>query len=174
MAKQILEAIKASTSDIVFFCEHDVLYHPSHFDFNPTKKDVYYYNTNVWRVRSSDGHALWCDDLQQLSGLCGYRETLIKHFEERVRRIEKDGYSTAMGFEPGTHNRHERIDDLKAENYQSKCPNIDIRHDNNLTPSRWSKDQFRNERYTQGWKEAETVSPWNWQPGQFMEFLKRL
>jgi hypothetical protein len=151
-----------------------VLYHPSHFDFTPPKKDVYYYNTNVWRVRSSDGHALYCDGLQQLSGLCGYRETLIKHYQERVRRIETEGYTTAMGFEPGTHGRPERIDDLKAESYVSTYPNVDIRHEQNLTPSRWNKDQFRNERYTQGWKEADTVSPWNWEPGKFMEFLKSM
>ncbi len=172
MAKQILSALSASTAEIIYFCEHDVLYHPSHFAFTPTQRDRYYYNTNVWRVRSSDGHALYCDGLQQLSGLCGYRETLIKHFQERVRRIETEGYTTAMGFEPGTHGRPERIDDLKAESYVSAYPNVDIRHENNLTPSRWSKDQFRNERYTQGWKEADTVPPWNWQKGQFMEFLK--
>lgn len=160
MAKQILAALERSTAKYVFFCEHDVIYHPSHFDHTPTRDDTYYYNTNVWRVRLSDGHALWCDDLQQLSGLSANRETLIKHFKERVRRIEQDGYTTAMGFEPGTHNRDERIDDLKAENYLSKYPNIDIRHDGNLTPSRWNKDQFRNDRYTKGWTEADEVPGW--------------
>lgn len=174
MARQILSALQASDAEIVYFCEHDVLYHPSHFDFTPSSKDVYYYNTNVWRVRSSDGHALYCDNLQQLSGLCGYRETLIKHYQERVRRIETEGYTTAMGFEPGTHGRPERIDDLKAESYFAKYPNIDIRHDSNLTPSRWDKDQFRNEKYTKGWKEADTVLPWFWEPGKFMDYLKSL
>lgn len=174
MARQILSALMASDAEIVFFCEHDVLYHPSHFEFTPPKKDVYYYNTNVWRVRYSDGHSLYCDNLQQLSGLCGYRETLIKHFQERVRRIETEGYTTAMGFEPGTHGRPERIDDLKAESYFAKFPNIDIRHDQNLTPSRWAKDQFRNEKYTKGWTEADTVFPWNWEPGMFPEYLKSL
>jgi glycosyltransferase involved in cell wall biosynthesis len=163
MAKQILAALEACEADIVYFCEHDVLYDPSHFDFTPLQKDIYYYNTNVWRVRISDGHALYTDNLQQLSGLVAYRDTLITHYKKRIIMLEgaliiKDpvdfnSYVRAMGFEPGTHNRSERIDDLKAESFQSKSPNLDLRHDKNLTPSRWNPDQFRNKKYTQGWKE---------------------
>ncbi len=46
--KQILTGLQASTADYVFFCEHDVLYHPSHFDFTPSNDTISYYNTNVW------------------------------------------------------------------------------------------------------------------------------
>lgn len=156
MAKQILAGLKAMDAEYVFFCEHDVLYHPTHFHFNPEKNDVYYYNTNVWKVRQ-DGLAVRTDDCRQLSGLCANREFLVKHFTERVRRIEQDGFSRKMGFEPGTHNRKERIDDFKSERWESEYPNIDIRHDNNLTDSRWSPDEFRNEKYTKGWQES-TIS----------------
>lgn len=166
MAKQILAALEASTADVIYFTEHDVLYHPSHFRFIPSKKDVYYYNTNVWRIRKEDGFALWTDDLQQLSGLVAYREILLKHYRERVKRLEQNNessYVRAMGFEPGTHGRPERVDDLKAENYQAEFPNLDIRHETNLTPSRWKKEQFRNPRYIKGWKEAKVweVSGWS-------------
>lgn len=172
MAIQILTALENSDADIVYFCEHDVLYHPSHFDFIPPEKDKYYYNTNVWRVRRNDGHALYCDNLQQLSGLVGYRTTLIEHYRKRVLKlqaIEADNTDyrnieiRKMGFEPGTNNRAERIDDLKAESYFSKYPNLDIRHEGNLTPSRWRKDQFRNEKYIQGWKEStlDKIPSWN-------------
>lgn len=163
MAKQILAGLEASKAKYVFLCEHDVLYHPSHFDFTPERDDIYYYNTNVWRIRASDGHALYCNNLQQLSGLCANRETLVKHFRERVRRIEKDGYSTKMGFEPGTHNRPERIDTLQAMSYESKFPNLDIRHDHNLTPSRWTPEEFRNKRYTEGWKETNVQYLRGWE-----------
>lgn len=159
MAKQILAALEASTSDIIFFTEHDVIYHPSHFDFTPPEKDRYYYNTNVWHARVSDGHAVYYD-CKQLSGLCAYRELLIQHFKERVGRIEVEGYSTAMGFEPGSHNRPERIDDYKAEGYQSEWPNIDLRHDNNLTPSRWSQEEFRDQKNCQNWKETDNIPGW--------------
>ena len=41
MLLQIIKALEASTEKYVFFCEHDVLYHKSHFDFIPPKDDVY-------------------------------------------------------------------------------------------------------------------------------------
>lgn len=184
MAKQILAGLEASDADVIFFCEHDVLYHPSHFDFVPPQKDKYYYNSNVWRVRASDGHALYCDDLQQLSGLVAWKDTLIEHYKKRVDKLEYaynqsetdefdfNKYVREMGFEPGTHNREQRIDDLKSENYKSKFPNLDIRHDSNLTPSRWSKDQFRNDKYTKGWTESRAWEIEGWDEKFVMQFIE--
>lgn len=160
MFKQILAGLEILDTDVVFFCEHDVLYHPSHFEFIPEKKDVYYYNTNVWKVDALTGHAMRTDDMRQLSGLCAYRETLIKHYKERIRRVEIEGFSRKMGFEPGTHNRKERVDDLKSDRWESTLPNIDIRHDQNLTPSRWRREEFRDQRYTKGWQESNTIPGW--------------
>lgn len=191
MAMQILAALEKSTAEIVYFCEHDVLYHPSHFDFVPQEKDRYYYNTNVWRVRASDGFALKVDDLRQLSGLVVYRETALKHFRKRlellqekmemIRKEEEDefwglsetqcvnieqkfsSYVRAMGFEPGTHGRPEKVDDLGCDDYIAQFPNIDIRHESNLTASRWVKEAFRNKKYTKGWTESslENIPGWN-------------
>jgi len=163
MFKQILTGLKAMTSDVVFFCEHDVMYHPSHFEFTPVEKNKYYYNTNVWKIRASDGFAVKVDDMRQLSGLCAFRETLINHYEERVRRVEAEGFTRNMGFEPGTHNRKERVDDLKSERWDSESPNLDIRHDTNLTSNRWKKEDFRNQKYTQGWteKNIKDIIGWN-------------
>jgi len=175
MAKQILTGLKNLETDIVFFTEHDVLYHPSHFDFIPSEKDVFYYNTNVWRVRTNDGFAVKTDDCRQLSGLCAYRELLIKHYEQRIELLESkmkqlvdttdittefNRYVRAMGFEPGTHGRTERVDDYKSATWQSKAPNLDLRHETNLTPSRWSKDQFKNQKYTKGWTETYDIPSW--------------
>lgn len=171
MAKQILAGIEKSTAEVLYFCEHDVLYHPSHFDFVPPREDVVYYNTNVWRVRESDGHALYVNKLQQLSGLVAYRSALLTHYKKRVRLLEdflKENndqvafgqYVRKMGFEPGTHGRPERVDDLSADSYQSEYPNLDIRHEMNLTPSRWKKEQFRNPRFTDGWTESDEIPGW--------------
>lgn len=165
MFEQILTGLKELDTDVVFFAEHDVIYNATHFEFRPTRRDVYYYNTNVWKVRWSDGHALYTDNTRQTSGLCAYRETLIQHYEERVRRTREQwsrhgdnrqfrNWIRRQGFEPGTHGRDERVDDLKAESWQSAEPLYDIRHDGNLTPSRWRKDEFRNPHYTRGWKES--------------------
>lgn len=178
--KQIIKALEESTADVIFFCEHDVLYHPSHFDFTPTKKDVFYYNMNSWMLRAEDGHCLYYDH-RSLSGMCCYRETALVHFRKRKERIEallteagnsglvkatsgttislKEGIHR-LGFEPGTHNRQERIDDLGAESYRSKFPNVDVRHKNNLTQSRFKKDQFRNARSYAGWTESDSIPGW--------------
>lgn len=165
--KQILTALENSKSDIVFFCEHDVLYHPSHFEFTPPKKDIYYYNTNFWRVRVTDGHALHYDT-EQVNLICAYRELLLQHYREKVKRIEKDGFSMRMGFEPGCNNRKEKIDTFKAERWQSKYPCLDLRHDTNLTRSRWTQDQFRNKKSIEGWKESNlgAIEGWDLSTGQ--------
>lgn len=166
MFKQILAGLKELESEIVFFAEHDVIYNKSHFDFRPLKKDVIYYNTNVWKVRMEDGFSVHVDDMRQTSGLCGYRETLVKHYAERVRKTEAKmkefgensrefrNWIRAQGFEPGTHRRPERVDDLTSDIWQSAEPLYDIRHGANLTPSRWRQDEFRNSRNVRGWKEA--------------------
>lgn len=152
MHKQIVAGLKELKTDFVFLCESDVMYHPSHFDFVPDRTDTVYYNTNVWKVRWPDGHAVWTDDLQQVSGICASRELLLDFFSRRVKRIEKDGFNGH--YEPG------KRYGIRAENWQSKYPNLDIRHKATLTRSKWSPDEFRNQQYAQGWKEADEIDGW--------------
>ncbi len=168
MFKQILLGLEALETDIVFFTEHDVMYHPSHFDFVPPSKDKYYYNTNVIKLRLEDGFTVKVDDCRQLSGLCAYRDLLVAHYRERIRRVEEEGFSRKMGFEPGTHNRAERVDDIKSEIWQSEYPNIDIRHGKNMTSSRWSPDQFRNQKFTKGWTEGTLDGIPGWEDLQLL------
>lgn len=164
MFRQILTALENSSAKIVFFCEHDVLYHPSHFDFIPEKNDVFYYNENVWKVDLKTGKALHYD-CKQVSGLCCYRELAIKHYKERIRRVEKEGYSSRMGYEPGTHHRPERVDSYGSASFKSAFPNIDIRHDSNLSPTRWKKEEFRNP--TKDWTEGTIDSIPGWKKEDF-------
>ena len=149
MFKQILAGLEASEAEIIFLSEHDVLYHPSHFDFTPPDKNTFYYNQNVWFLRTTDGHALHYD-VNQLSGLCGFREALITHFKERVAIVEKEGFSRRMGFEPMTHGRIKWQNIFKLGTWKSEYPNIDIRHPGNATGQRWKKDQFRNQKNLPG------------------------
>ena len=173
MFRQILAGLEASEADYVFLCEHDILYHPSHFEFVPPRDDIYYYNENTWKVDTKTGRALfyYC---RQTSGLCANREFLVEHYRKRVEMVERDGFTRRMGFEPGTHNRKERVDDYKSEAWMSEYPNIDIRHRHNLTPSRWSQDKFRNKKYCQGWTEADEVPGWGTTKGRFYEFLSEV
>lgn len=170
MFKQIMSALEHSTADIVFFCEHDVLYHSSHFDFFPPDKNTFYYNQNVWWIRVSDGHALHYD-VNQVSGLCGYREALFAHYKERYERVVKEGYSTKMGFEPMTHNRIRWNNMYKLDTWKSEYPNVDIKHGNNFSGVRWKKSEFRNQNLLKGWVESDDEIP-GW--GKTKELIKHL
>ena len=159
MFKQILAGLEKIQTDVVFLCEHDVLYHPSHFEFRPPKKDIYYYNTNSWLLRASDGHAVYYD-CKKLNQLCADRKFLIEHYKKRVALVEKNGFSRKMGFEPGTHNRPERVDDFKVGEWRSELPNVDIKHGKNLTIARWSQAEFRDQKNCQNWKESDEIPGW--------------
>jgi glycosyltransferase involved in cell wall biosynthesis len=91
MHKQILACLENTSDDIIFFTEADVIYHPSHFDFIPKEKDTFYYNRNVWMLRTPDGHALHYE-VDQLSGLCVYKETALIHSKERFK-LEEDAFN---------------------------------------------------------------------------------
>jgi glycosyltransferase involved in cell wall biosynthesis len=176
MFKQILGALEKSTEDIIFFTEHDVLYDFSHFDFVPPDKETFYYNQNVWLLRLPDGHALHYD-VNQLSGMCGWRDALIKHFRERYETTlaeyerlkqlypkedefehEFNHYVRNLGFEPFTHNRVQWKNVFKYDTWKSPFPNIDIKHGANATGQRWKKEEYRNQHLLINWTESE-----NWQ-----------
>ena len=171
MFKQILAGLEACSADVVFMAEHDVAYHPSHFDFTPPRRDVYYYNENTWKVDAFSGHALFYFT-KQTSGLCAYRELLIEHYRKRVARVETEGYQRSMGYEPGCHRTPRGVDDFPAERWMSHYPNIDIRHGDNLTRNRWKQSQFRDKSTCRGWTEADEVPGWGRTKGRFAEFLK--
>jgi hypothetical protein len=161
MHEQILAGLERMQSDYVFLCEHDVLYHPSHFEFIPPTKDKFYYNVNVWRVRETDGHAVRTDDCRQVSGLCASRELLIDHYRKRVERNRREGFSRKNGYEPGTKGMPLGYDNSQSEVWSSPFPNLDIRHGNTLTSSHWTIDSFRNPKYARGWRETDdAIEPW--------------
>lgn len=173
MFKQILAGLLAIEADVVFLVEHDVIYHPSHFDFMPPRTDTFYYNENTYKVDAKSGQALF-HYTKQTSGICAYRDLLLEHYETRVARVEKEGFTRRMGFEPGTHRFPRGIDDYPAERWMSKYPNIDIRHSNNLTANRFKKEQFRSQRSIVGWKLCDDVPGWGRTKNRFDEFLYEL
>lgn len=151
--KQILTALENSTADVVYFCEHDVLYHPSHFDFTPPRKDMFYYNLNVWRVRADGKAVTW--DANQVAQLVCYREHAIAFYRNRIKEIERKGFDRS--YEPGGRNP------IHYENWRSEYPNIDIRHGNNLTKSKWSQDDFRDKSTCVNWQESTVGNIPGWE-----------
>lgn len=171
MFRQILIGLKLLETDVVFFAEHDVVYTPEHFQFRPPARDRYYYQMHVWKVDAESGRAVTYDT-KQTSQLCADRLLLIEHYRKRIARVEVEGFSRRMGFEPGSHNRPERVDDVTSDTWRLEVPNIDLRHAHNLTPTRWSRDAFRSQKNCQGWQEAESVPGWGRTVGRMHELLK--
>ena len=185
MFKQILGALEKSSDDIVQFCEHDVWYSKESLDFIPPDKDTFYYNTNVWRVRLSDGHSLRTKDCKQLSGLCVWRETALIHFRERYemaqekyKELVSNGDETEFnrwvrhcGFEPMTHNRIQWKNMFKCDSWESEVPILDIKHGANSTGERWKKEEYRNQKWVEGWTESEGNIP-GW--GDIMYILNQM
>ena len=173
MFRQILAGLEALDTDIVFFAEHDILYDPSHFAFTPEREDRFYYNNNVWKVDAETGRALFHYS-NHTSQLCARRSLLLEHYRKRVAMVEADGFTRRMGFEPGTHGRAERVDDYKCETWMSERPNLDLRHKQNLTRTRWKREQFRNQRFTKGWTIAGEVPGWGQTEGRMAELFEGL
>lgn len=135
MFKQIADCLERANSEFVFFCEHDVVYHPSHFEFEPLEKNVYYYNNNVWKWNGKEAVKY---DSRWLSQLCCSREIALEHYK---KKIELETQGIKKRFEPGT---RKGIDNYKTETWESSSPNIDIRHGKNLTGiSRFNLSDFK-------------------------------
>lgn len=141
MFTQIVAGLKSMSEDVVYFAEHDVLYHPGHWKFTP-KEDKFYYNGNYWVLRIKDGVAVHYN-MQPLSGFVAYRESALIHFEERLEKVKKEGFSYKMGFEPMTHKRIDWKNWYDFERFYPEYPNIDLAHGNNSTKKKWSFKDFR-------------------------------
>lgn len=173
MFHQILDCLERSKEKYVFFCEHDVLYHPSHFDFTPPRDDTFYYNTNVWRWDYYSKRVITYDHLASVSGLCVNRELAKEFYTKRLKMIYERGFDKLptfgnptwardMGYEPGKKNRYG--EKALKEEWRSGHPNIDVRHTRSMTvpkmdyksfvkpPENWTESEI--DKLT-GWKE-----PW--------------
>lgn len=157
MFSQILIGLENMQEDIVYFCEHDVFYHPDHFKFTPESPNTWYYNGNYWFVRAKDGFAIHYN-VSPLSGLVVYREAAIKHFRERLEYIKKNGFNLHMGFEPFTHKRIKWNYWCPFEVFMPENPNIDVTHSDNLTWKRWDQKHFI--RKPTFWEEGYEIPGW--------------
>lgn len=173
MTKQIIKALEESDTDYVFFCEHDVLYPQSHFDFTPPTDNIYYYNANVWRWRYPENVAITYDRLISLSGLCVNRELVLNHYKRRLEKIlemrwdsdtrrHEPQWARKWGYEPGTKKtRRGGFSDEDFETWESVDPMIDIRHQKTFSPPKTKLDGFKHAPIN--WQETtlDQLSGWN-------------
>lgn len=172
MMKQIVMALEALDTDIVFFLEHDVLYHPTHFDFMPMRDDIYYYNLNNWRWSVKEETAITYDNLKSLSQLCAYRKLALSHFQERLKHIQERGYDKeiggepkwvrSLGYEPGTKPRRKGgFSDEQSDTWKSELPNIDIRHRHTFSPPKTHLADFKHQPVNWQEKKIDDIPYWN-------------
>lgn len=163
MYKQILTALENSESKYCFFCEHDVLYHPSHFEFTPEGDDTFYFNTNVWKCNFETGACNTYDGMRSVSGMIANREFAIDHYKRRIKYIYDKGFdklpvqrnprwARVMGFEPGKKVKNGGFSEEKIAEWKSEFPNIDIRHNHNMTDAKSKPSEFN--VIPTGWKES--------------------
>jgi len=172
MVIQILTALENLDTEYVFFCEHDVLYHPSHFDFIPERDDIYYYNVNNWRWLYKTSTAITYNELTSLSSLCVNRKLAIEHYKMRLKKIEEWGldkvrsreprWARLWGYEPGTKKRRRGgFSDEEHERRKSEYPNIDIRHPGTFSKPKITLDSFKHA--PTNWREIpiDEIPGWN-------------
>jgi hypothetical protein len=173
---QIVKALETSTADYVFFCEHDVLYHPSHFEFTPPRDDTFYYNVNVWRWDYTGKKIVTYDQVASVSGICVNRKLALDFYKNRLKIIYKNGWDKIktfgnpswardLGYEPGRAGKRNKLEKAKSEEWRSEYPIIDIRHTRCMTIPRWIPEQFR--KKPTNWREdiIDNIpgweKPWN-------------
>lgn len=163
MVKQIVAGLEALETDYVFFCEHDVLYPTSHFDFTPSKDDIYYYNANVWRWKYPEDLAITYDRLLSLSCLCVNRKLVLDQYKRRLQKIEELGlekdkrheplWARQWGYEPGLKKiKRGGFSDDDFETWNSEFPIIDIRHGKTFSQSKVTLDSFKHQPIN--WRET--------------------
>lgn len=172
MIKQIEFALRKSDVDYVFFCEHDVLYPNSHFEFTPTRDDMFYYNSHVYRWDYPKDRLITYHRLISLSGLCVNRKFAHDHYKKRLTKMyenefDKDTsreplWARKWGYEPGTKKiRRGGFSDDDFETWESRLPIIDIRHKKTFSPPKTKLDDFTH--LPENWNEItrDEVPGWN-------------
>ena len=172
MVRQIISCLERANTDVVFFCEHDVLYHSSHFSFTPEKDDTFYYNLNSWRWDYPQDRLIHYDNLISLSQLCVNRKLALEHYLKRLDAISKlppDTFESKepkqvriWGYEPGRKTvTSGGFSEEKSEIWSSKYPNIDIRHDKTFSPRKTTLESFKHS--PTGWEEKKLndIPGWN-------------
>jgi hypothetical protein len=135
MYEQLLAGLEAAPEgSIVYMCEHDVFYHPSHFAKLPEKKDHCYFNSNRYYWRLGMPYFFKARGKKTMSHGVAYREYMIEHCKERIAQWN-------AGSEKAN-----RIN-IRWYEWKSERPNVDIRHGKNLTPDgHWKNEYFRGNR----------------------------
>lgn len=172
MVDQIILCLENIKTDYVFFCEHDVLYHKTHFDYTPPTDTIYYYNVNNWRWQYPTDRIISYERLTSLSMLVCNRELVLDHFKRRrefvgklewdINRAREPRWARLYGYEPGTKKKKRGgFSDDDFIQWRSEYPDIDIRHAKTFTKHKTHLEDFKHP--PKHWKERtiDQITGWN-------------
>lgn len=184
--QQMMRALEVVKTKYIAIAEHDCLYTPEHFTFIPPD-EISYYNENVWLLQLwSQGHPEYDGIFSNFpkrkanSQLICSTKTMIETTQARIDimidpvwlakhptgRIGEAGhmdYDHAMRLARGKSVVHireklkEYIEKYKGKNFNTKLPNIDIRHEHNFTRNRRGSKRVWELPY---WGKAKDVISW--------------
>jgi hypothetical protein len=131
--EQLLTGVKAAEKDsLIYLCEHDVFYNPTHFEYIPPRKNKIYYNLNRYYWTLNAGFFLNAIGKRALSQAVGYKDVLVAHAKEQVWARRKNIASPCFG---------------PFKNFESRHPNVDIRHGGNFSIFGKFAKSHRSRRY---------------------------
>ena len=173
MYKQIYVGLEQCKTDFVFLLEHDLLYHPSHFDFTPNKPNHFFYDRNQWHVKAPEGNTVTYLH-NDTSMLVAERQLLMDHIKRAIE-VKSERFHSSYGISPPRGIPPEEQKGKHYGTYFAEFPTVDIRHPNTLTRVRMTKDQFRSENSRRGWTESDHIPGWPGKTlGRFDEWLKEV
>lgn len=176
MVEQILTALQNAEEDYVFFCEHDVFYHCSHFELMPPSDDVFWYNDNCWRWWYKFDYAIRHGRMHSLSCLCVNRLFALDHYQQRMEFVKAQDLCTwrsreprqgrIWGYEPGTKpKRRGGFSDDTFALWRSEYPNIDVRHHKCFSSPKICLDDFKHK--PEYWEEIKLADIPGWDMAVF-------
>jgi len=134
--RQLYIGAKASTSDILYACEDDTFYAPSHFELYPFDENTFAYNMNKW------SYFVWRPDIfsnrnrKTLNCLIAPRLKLIEALEERFDLLDKLGDKIKMcywsEFSRNVYERHLGVKEQKGEELESREPIVMVNHEKSI------------------------------------------
>jgi hypothetical protein len=163
---QMMKALEIVKTKYIAIAEHDCLYSPEHFSFIPPNDNLSWYNENVWLMqlysaghpecngmfsifpgRKANSQLICTTDMmvkttQARIEMMGDPAWMIKHPSGRIGEAGHMDYDHAMRLASGKSVRHikaklkDYIEQYQGATWQTKIPNIDIRHEQNFTKNR--------------------------------------
>lgn len=163
---QMMEGLKRVETDFVAIAEHDCLYTQEHFNWTPPDKEKFYYNENIWclqyysedKPEANGTFSIFPNRKANSQLICGTK-SMIQSTQERIDMMSdpawlekypkgRIGEAGAMEVrharklasgESVAHIRSRLIDyctKYEGVNFKTNLPNVDIRHNMNLTKNR--------------------------------------